>query len=146
MRWSRVNTEYSIHRVQLTLSAAYTECSIHRVLHTPSTVYPEYCVHCVLHHPKIEPPPPQASLSTLGGPWCTQFSTFPQLRVNQWIESQPASHMPPGPPPPESLPPDWPPSDQLPPDQPPPSTPPILINHGRQVHLWVHWISASVHF
>jgi len=27
----------------------------------------------------------------------------------------------------------------------PPSTPPILIDHGLQVHLWVHSISASVH-
>ena len=37
MPWSRVNTEYRIHRAQHTPSTAYTEHSIHRVQHTPST-------------------------------------------------------------------------------------------------------------
>jgi len=37
MPWSRVNTEYSIHRVQHTPSTAYTEYGIHRVLHHPHT-------------------------------------------------------------------------------------------------------------
>jgi len=119
MPWWKVNTEYSIHRV----------------LHTPSTGYTEYCIHRVLHHPKIDCLTPPAGLSALSGPCCTQFSTFPQLWVNQWIESQLPSHMPPDLPPPDSLPPDWPPSDQSPPDQPPPSTPPILADHGLKIPL-----------
>jgi len=35
MPWWRVNTKYSIHQVQHTLSTAYTEYSIHWVLHPP---------------------------------------------------------------------------------------------------------------
>ena len=129
MPWSRVNTEYSINRVQ----------------HTPSKAYTEYCIHNILHHPKIDCLPPPASLSAFSGPCCTQFSTFPELLVNQWIESHLPLHMPPDLPPPDSLPPDWPPSDQSPPDWLPPSTCPILIDHGLQVNLWAHSISASVH-
>jgi len=64
----------------------------------------------------------------LGRPYWTQLSTFPQLRVNQWIESQLPLHLPP---------------DRLPPDQPPPSTPPIAIDHGLHVHLQPHSITAS---
>jgi len=50
MPWSRVNTEYIIHRVQHTPSTAYTEYSIHRSTayteeqHTPSTAYTVYCI------------------------------------------------------------------------------------------------------
>jgi hypothetical protein len=78
MLGSRVNTEYSIHRVQYTPSTAYTEFSIHRVRHTLSTAYTEYsiyrvqhttstaftehCIHRVLHHPKIDYLPLPASL------------------------------------------------------------------------------------
>jgi len=51
MPWSRVNTEYSIHRVQHSPSTAYTEYSIHRVQHTPSTAYTEYSIHRVQHTP-----------------------------------------------------------------------------------------------
>ena len=51
MPWSRVNTEYSIHRVQHTPSTAYTEYSIHRVQHTPSTAYTQYSIHPVHHTP-----------------------------------------------------------------------------------------------
>jgi len=94
MPWSRVNTEYSIHWV----------------LHTPSTAYTAYYLHRVLHHPKIDCLPLPASLSSLGRPCCTQFSTFAQLRVNQWIESQFPSRF----------------SPELPPlEWPPPGTRPI---------------------
>jgi hypothetical protein len=114
---SRVNTEYSIHRVQHTPSTActeynihrvqhtpctaYTEYSIHRVQHTPSTAYTEYSIHrvqhtedrihCVLHHTKMDCLPFTASLSALSGPCCTQFSTFPQLRHQQNV-NQSGSH------------------------------------------------------
>ena len=117
MRWSRVNTEHSIHRV----------------LYTPSTLYTGYCIYRILHHLKIDCLPLPASLPALSGPCCTQFSTFPQLRVDQWIESRLPSHMPPRLPPPDSLPPDWPPSDQ---------SPPILIDHGHQVHLQTRSMTA----
>jgi len=95
MPWSRVNTEYSIHRVQHTPSTAYTEYRTHRVRHTPSTAYTEYCIHHILHHPKIDRVPLPASLSSLSKPCWTQFPTFPQLRVNQWIVSQVPSRLPP---------------------------------------------------
>jgi len=101
MPWSRVNAEYSIHRVP----------------HTPSTSLS-----------KIDCLPLPASLSYLGRPCCSQFATFTQLRVNQWIESQLPSRLPP-----ELLPLDW----------PPPSTPPISLDHGLQVHLQTRPITAS---
>ena len=112
MPWSRINTD----------------CSIHWVQHTPSTAHIEYCIHRILHHPKIDCLPLPASLSALSRPCCTQFSTFPRLRVKQWIESQLLSHLPPN----------LPPSDQL-----PPSTPRILIDHGLQVQLQTRSITAS---
>ena len=96
-----------------------TEYSIHRVQQTPCTAYTEYCIHRVMHHPKINCLPYPASLSCLGGPCCTLFSTFPKWRINQWIESQLPWRLPPN-----LLAPDW-----LPPDRPPPSYPPILIDH-----------------
>jgi len=71
MRWSRVNNEHSIHRVQ----------------HTPSTEYTEYGMHRILYHPKTNCRPLPASLPFLGRPCCIQFTTFPPFRVNQWIES-----------------------------------------------------------
>jgi len=93
-----------------------------------SRVNTEYGIHCVLHHPSIDCLPLPASLSSLGRPSCTQFSTFPQLRVNQWIEFQIPSGLPP-----ELSPPDW----------PPPSAPPITQDHGLQVHLKTRTITAS---
>jgi len=159
MPWSRVNTEYSVHRVQHTPSTAYTEYSIHRVKHTLNTAYTEYSIHRVQHtlssaytayciFPRSTVPRSQPVFSALSGPCCTKFSTFPQLRVNQWIECQLPPHMPPDllPPdslPPDWLPPDWAPSDQSPPDQPPPSTPSILIDYGLQVYLPTRSITAS---
>jgi hypothetical protein len=110
--WSIVNTRYSIHQVQ----------------HTWSTAHSYYCIHHVLHHPKIDCLPLSSSPSALSGPCCTQFSKFPQLWVNQWIESQLASHLPP---------------DLPPPDRPPPSTPAISINYGLQVNRYPCSITAS---
>ena len=63
-----------------------------------------------------------ASFSSLGG-CCTQLSTFPQLQVNQWIESQLAS--------------------RLPPNRLPPSTRPISLDHGLQMYLQTRSITAS---
>jgi hypothetical protein len=81
-----------------------------------------------LHHPKSDCLPLPASLSSLGGPDCTQLSTFPRLRGNQGMESPLPLHLPP----------------DLPlPDRPPPSTHPISINHGLQVHLQTRLITAS---
>jgi len=97
MPWSWINTEYSIHQIQ--------------------------------HHPKIHSLllqasfPLAASFPSLGGCSCTQLSTYPQLEVNQWIESQLPS--------------------RLPPNRPLPSTPPISLNHRLQVHLQTYPITAS---
>ena len=116
MAWSRVTTKYSIHRVQ----------------HTPSTAYTEYSMHWVLHTPRIASSQDrryscsQPVFSSLGRPWCSQFSTLPQLRVNQWIESQLPSRLPPELPPPA-----------------PPITPPIWLDYGLQLHLQTPLIIAS---
>jgi len=115
------------HDQELTLSTAYTEYSIHWEQHTPSTAYTQYCIHRVLTHPKIDCLPLPASLSSLGRPCCTQFSTFPQLQVNQWIQSQLPSRLPPELPPAEST---------------PPSTPPISLDHALQVHHQTGLITA----
>jgi len=72
-------------------------------------------------------------LSTLGGTCCAQFSTFPSLRVNQLIESQLLS----------CLPPDFAPPDRPPPDRTPPCIPPISIKHRLQVFRQTRSISAS---
>jgi len=103
--------------------------SSHRVQHTLSAAFTEYCIHCVRHHHKMDCLPLPASLSSLARPCCTQFSTLPQLQVNQWIESELPSHLPPKRPPP-----DW----------PPPSSPSISLNHGLQVHLQTGSITASM--
>jgi len=44
MPWWRVNTKYSIHQVQHTLSTAYTEYGIHQVQHTLSTASTTWCI------------------------------------------------------------------------------------------------------
>jgi len=59
-----------------------------------SWIHTEYSIHRVLHHPKIDCLLLPASFSSLGRPCCTQHSTFPRLRVNQWIESQLPSYLP----------------------------------------------------
>jgi len=78
-----------------------------------SWVDTEYSIHQVLHHSMINCLLLPANFTSLGG--CARLSTFSQLRINQWIESQPPS--------------------RLPPDLLPPSTSPILIDHGLQVYL-----------
>jgi len=123
MTLSAEYTEYSIHRVQHTPSTAYTEYSIHRVQHTLSTAY---TACCIIPRSTVSRSQPVSHLSA--DYVCTQFSTFPQLQVNQWIESQLPSHLPP-----ELLPPDW----------PPPSTPPISLDHSLRVHLQTRSITAS---
>jgi len=87
-----------------------------------SWVNTEYTIHQVQHHPKIDSLPLPASFSSLSG-CCTQLSTFPQLQVNQWIESQLLS--------------------RLPPNRPPPSTPPISLDHSLQVPLQTRSVTAS---
>jgi len=82
----------------------------------------------MLHHPEMDYLPLPASLASLGRTSCTQFSTFPQLLVNQWIESQLPSCLHPKLPPPV-----W----------PPPSPPPFSLEHGLQVHLHTRSITGS---
>jgi len=103
------------HDQQLTLSTAYTEHSIHWVLHTP---------HTASTQDRLSPAPSQSLCRRC----CTQFSTFLQLRVDQWMESQLPPRLPP-----ELPPPDW----------PPPSTPPISFDQGHQWHLQTRSITAS---
>jgi len=124
MLWSRVYTVYSIHRVQ----------------HSPSTAYSEYSIDRVQHHPNIDCLPLPASLSSLGKACCTQFCTFSQWQVNQWIESQLPLCLPPKLPPP-----DWaPPSTPLIPDRSwPTNASPKSRSGNLGVHLQVHLITAS---
>jgi len=93
-----------------------------------SRVNTEYSIHHVLHYPMIDCPPLPDSFSSLGRPCCTQFSTFLQLRVNPWIESQLPLRLPP-----ELPPPDW----------PPPNTSSISLNDSLQVHLQTLSITSS---
>ena len=145
MPWSRVDTdcsilrvqytlrtaytEYSIHWVQHTLSTANTKCSIHRVQHTLWKAYAEYYIHRLWHHPKINCLLLSASLSSFAKPYCTPVSTFAQFWLNQSIESQLLSRFSPV----QTTFSDW----------PPPSTSPILLDHGLQVHLHTPSITAS---
>jgi len=112
MLWSRLITEYSIQHGQ----------------HTPSAAYTEYWICSILHLPNIGCLPLPASLSSLGRPSFTLFSTFPQLPVEQWIHSQLPSRLPPKIPPPDS---------------PPSSSPLISLGHGLQVHLQTRSITGS---
>ena len=114
-----------------------------------SWVNTESRIHQVLHDPKINCLPLPASLSALSGPCCTQFSTFPHFRVNQRIQSELQSRMPPDLPLPDSsprdwVPPDWLPLDQRPLDRPSPSTRPTVIDHGLQVYLSTLSITVSM--
>jgi len=107
MPWSKVSTEYSIHRLQYTLSTTYT-------------------AYCII--PRSTVSRSQASLSCLGRSCCTQFSTFEQLRVTQWIESELPSCLP---------------AELAHPDWPPPGTPPFSLDRGLHVHLQTRFITAS---
>jgi len=106
------------HDQELTLSTSYTQ-----VLHTPSTASAEYCIHRVLHHPKIDFLSLPGTPSSLGRACCTQFNKFSQLGINQRIESQLPS--------------------RLIPELQPPSTSPISLERGLQVHLQTRSITAS---
>jgi len=107
-------------------SLSISPCNDHVL--TPSIAYTEYCIHRVLHHPKIHCHPLPASLSSLGGPYCTQLSSFPRLRADQWKLSLLPSHLP----------------TNLPPaDRPPPSTHSISIDHRLRAHLQTCSIMAS---
>jgi len=90
---------------------------------TPSTAYTAYCI---IPRSTVSRSQPVSHL--FGRPWCTQFSTFPQLWVNRWIESQLPSRLPLELPPPDGL---------------PPSTPLISLDHGLQVHLQTRSIATS---
>jgi len=100
-----------------------TTYRIHWILHTPSTACTEYCILCVLHQPIMDCLPLPASLSSLGRPCCTQYPTFPQLGINQYIDSQ--------------LP------LRLPPELLPSSTPPISLDHALQVYFQTRLITVS---
>jgi len=111
----------------------------HRVQHTLSTTYTEYGIHWVQHLVGSHTPrtassqdwlslAPSQSVSSERGTGSTQFSTFARLRVNQWMESQLPSHLPP---------------DLPSPDRPPLITPPITINHSLQVHLQTRSMMGS---
>lgn len=95
---------------------------------TRSTAYIEYCICYILHLPNIDCLRLPASLSSSGGPCCIQFSTLPQLWVNQKIECQLPSCLP---------------SELLPPHWPPPSTAQISLNHCLQVHLHTCLVTTS---
>jgi len=69
-----------------------------------------------------------SSVSSHGGPYFAPLSSFPRLRVNQYLKLQL----------PSKLHPDVPPLDRL-----PPSTPPIPFDHGLQKHLQTPSIPAS---
>jgi hypothetical protein len=116
------------HDQELSPSAAYTEYSIHQVKHTPSTAYTEKCIHRVLRHPIINCLLLPAGFSSRRRPCCTQLSTFPQLQVNKWIESQLPARLPPDLPAPNWL------------SQ---STPPFLQDYVHKVHLKARSITAS---
>jgi len=93
-----------------------------------SRVHTEYSIHWVLHHPKIDCLPLPASLSSLGRPCCTQFSTFAKLWGHHWIHS----HLP------------W----RLQPELPPPgrpssSSPPLWHDHGLEEDVHTRSITAS---
>jgi hypothetical protein len=123
MQCSIIILKQSIHRVE-----AYTEYRTHQVEHSQSTAYTEYCVHRVLHQSKIDCLLLRCSLSSLSRPCCTQFSTFPQLQVNKWIESQLVCRLP---------------SKLLPPDFLDPSTSPMSLDTGLEVHLQTRLFTAS---
>jgi len=93
-----------------------------------SWVNTEYSIHQVQHHPKIDSVPLPASDSSLGRCGCSRLSIYPQLQVDQWVES----------PQPLCLPPCLPPADRQ-----PPSTSPMLLNQSLQVHCQTRSIIAS---
>jgi hypothetical protein len=113
-----------------TLWRAYTQYYIHPVRHMLSTAYTQYCI---IPRSTVSRSQPASHLSSVYAPCCTQFPSFPQLRLNQWLVFQ----LPLG------LLPDLPPPDRPLSDRPPPIPPPILIDCGLEVDLQCHSIMAS---
>jgi len=118
MPWSWVDSKFSIHQVQHTLSTAYTKYIIDptsTVSHSKpishlSSLFTGYS--CLISHHL-----------TLGGPSCAQLSTLASLHIHQYIMCQLKSfHR----------------SNLAPPGQSPRSTPPTSLNCCHQVHLNVH--------
>jgi len=104
-------------------SKVNTGCSTHRVLHALSTAFTTYCM---IPKSTVSHSQPVSYLSA--DHVCTHFSTFHELGVNQWIESQLPLLLPP----------------ELPPaGSPPPSSPAISLDHGLQVSLQIGSITAS---
>jgi len=100
---------------------------IHLYHSIPSSwINTEYHTHQVLHHPKIYCVLLPVSFSSFCRCY-TQLTTFPQLRVNKWIESHHQSWLPP---------------NLLPPDLPPPDTPPISLDNSVHVYLQSGSITA----
>jgi len=93
-----------------------------------SWVDKECNIHQLLHHSKIDCLLLPACFSSLSGFCCTQLSAFPQLVVNQCIESQLRSHLTP---------------DLLPLDQLLRSTPPITVHYNVQPHFQTCSIRTS---
>jgi len=110
------------------IPSARTEMFFADVQFSSHAAYPDSCIHWVHHHPKFTCLTLPVSNSSPSRRCCTQLSTFPQLRNNQWLEYQLQSHLPFGLPPP---------------DRPPPSTSSISIICGLLVHLHCHLIMAS---
>ena len=124
MMISPISSDLSLSCAQLYHHLRTWSQVIHLYLSMPwSWLDTEYCIHQVQHHSRIDSLPHPSSFSSLGGCRCTQLSTFPQLQVHQWIESQLPS--------------------RLPPNRPLPSTPPISLDHSLQVHLQSRSITAS---
>jgi len=116
MMISHISSDLSLSSAQLYHHLRTWSWVIPLYLSMPwSSLNTEYGIHQVQHHPKIDSLPLPASSPSLGRCCSAELSTFPQLQVNQWIESQ--------------LP------LRLPASGPLPSTPPILLDHSRQVHL-----------
>jgi len=112
----------------------------------PCTVFTKYRIHWVLDllstasiQNRLSLSPSQSLISCLSSlisyfsshrRLCfTQRSRFPQLGVDQCLQSQLPSHLP---------------SNLTPPDSPPPSTCPNSIDHGLQVHPQNHSIMALI--
>ena len=106
-----------------------------RVPHTPITAFPEYWICSVLHTQStaytvycIMSPAPSLSLTSRQTMFYSILHIIPQLLINQTIESQRLSPLPP---------------EQPPPVWPHPSCPQSSLDHGLEVHLQTDLNSAS---
>jgi len=139
--WNSVKSQFLMMISPISSDLSHSCAQLYHHLRTQSWVIPlylsmpwswlntEYTIHQVQHHPKIDSLPLTASFllppsfPSLSGCCCTQLSTIPQLQVNQWIESQLPS--------------------RLPPDRPLRSAPPISLDYSLQVHLQTRLIMVS---